>query len=180
MPPFAASSMRVMYSLCTAAMSMVTDDGARAGVRRPWKAHATWRLFARGYVLCTVYSLLIFQHARLSRGLAMLWLIISNVLLSICMVLQAVTSRSSLSLVARRLVARLGWLLQWLHLQLALSDEFIQFQLLFRSQWFHFPELTAKTIALRREPLSQLNTLVRRSGLRYVYVLTVIVVLAPL
>jgi hypothetical protein len=50
MPPFAASSMRVMYSLCTAAMSMVTDDGARAGVRRPRKARATWRLFARGYV----------------------------------------------------------------------------------------------------------------------------------
>ncbi len=46
MPPFAASSMRVMYSLCTAARSMVTDDGARAGVRRPGKARARWRLFA--------------------------------------------------------------------------------------------------------------------------------------
>ena len=51
MPPFAASSMRVMYSLCTAARSMVTDEGTRAGVRRPGKVRARWRLFAaRVYV----------------------------------------------------------------------------------------------------------------------------------
>jgi len=54
MPPFAASSMRVMYSLCTAARSMVTDDGARAGVRRPWEGAREVASF-RGACMYTLY-----------------------------------------------------------------------------------------------------------------------------
>jgi len=43
----------------------VTDDGARAGVRRPGKARDVASFRARVYI-----KLLIFQHARLSRDLA--------------------------------------------------------------------------------------------------------------